>query len=181
MERVQYVDEQGNPTGETEEKLAAHHAHTRRHLAFSLYLFNDRGQFLVTRRASSKKVWPGVWTNSCCGHPAPGEPMPDAIARRLRDELGISAFTNLQCLVSDYTYTTPPLNGVIENEFCPVHSARLASDLVPNPDEVGEYHWLSWEDYKAWLDREPDIFSYWCKDQLPHIDEKIKGYLKKDS
>ncbi len=68
-ELVYYVTQDDHPTGETEEKYAAHHANTRLHAAFSVYVFNDKGQLLVTQRAFSKKVWPGVWTNTCCGHP----------------------------------------------------------------------------------------------------------------
>lgn len=177
VELIQYVDSQGVPTGETEEKLAAHHAHTRRHLAFSLYLFDEEGKFLVTRRALSKKVWPGVWTNSCCGHPAPGESFEAAILRRLRDELGITGITALQCILPDYTYSTPPFGGIVENEFCPVYVARMVGGLEPNPHEVEEYKWLPWREYTSWLAYQPDIFSYWCKDQLPRIENAIEEFI----
>lgn len=176
-ELIQYVDEHGRPTGETEEKLAAHHAHTRRHLAFSCYVFDAEGRFLVTQRALSKKVWPGVWTNSCCGHPGPGESFEHAIRRRLYDELGITNVTDLQCLLPEYTYVTPPFQGIIENEFCPVYFARLASDVVPNPAEVEAYKWLTWDEYKTWLHQEPESFSYWCKDQLALLETPLSKLL----
>ncbi|MEX0789777.1 MAG: NUDIX domain-containing protein, partial [Actinomycetota bacterium] len=67
-ELIVLVDEQGNPTGRAE-KSSSHHLDTPLHLAFSCYVFDDRGRLLATRRANSKKVWPGVWTNSVCGHP----------------------------------------------------------------------------------------------------------------
>lgn len=177
MELIQYVDEQGRLTGETEEKLAAHHAHTRRHLAFSIYIFDENGRFLVTRRALSKKVWPGVWTNSCCGHPSPGESIEQAAHRRLKDELGVSEVSDFECILPEYFYTTPSFEGIIENEFCPVHVARYSGKLYPNPDEVVDYRWLEWPEYKDWLTREPDLFSYWCKDQLNSIDAAVTSYI----
>lgn len=70
-EQIVFVKEDGTPTGEVGPKLESHHVQTRLHLAFSCYIFNKRGEFLVTQRALGKKVWPGVWTNSVCGHPAP--------------------------------------------------------------------------------------------------------------
>ncbi len=77
-EHVILLNAQGVPTG-TLEKYAAHTADTRLHLAFSSWLFNAKGQLLVTRRALSKKAWPGVWTNSVCGHPQLGESNEDAV------------------------------------------------------------------------------------------------------
>lgn len=173
MELIQYVDDLGVPTGETEEKLAAHHARTRKHLAFSCYLFNDAGELLVTQRSASKKVWPGVWTNSCCGHPAPGEEMEDAIRRRLREELGITFVANLRCAIIDYSYKTPPYNGIIENEFCPVFIAHTTDAPRPNPAEVDAYKWLSWPAFTTWIAKEPNLFSYWCKDQTKLLIDKL--------
>lgn len=87
-EHVILLNAQGVPTG-TLEKYAAHTADTLLHLAFSSWLFNAKGQLLVTRRALSKKAWPGVWTNSVCGHPQMGESNEDAVIRRCRFELGV--------------------------------------------------------------------------------------------
>jgi len=82
-EQIVFVDENGQPNGEVGPKLESHTANTRLHLAFSCYIFRKSdNKFLVTQRALSKKVWPGVWTNSVCGHPAPGEAIEDAIRRR---------------------------------------------------------------------------------------------------
>jgi isopentenyl-diphosphate delta-isomerase len=78
------------PTGETSEKLASHGPDTKQHLDYSCYIFNDDGKVLVTKRADSKKVWPSVWTNSVCGHPAPGESFEGAIQRHSQYENGLN-------------------------------------------------------------------------------------------
>jgi isopentenyl-diphosphate Delta-isomerase len=135
-EHIVFVDANGMPTGEVGPKLASHHQHTRRHLGFSCYLFR-RGDdaLLVTRRAHTKKVWPGVWTNSFCGQPAAGEAMADALRRRAFDELRISALQQLQCVLPTYTYKTPAFSGVVEHEFCPVYTALTSDTPLAVPDE----------------------------------------------
>ena len=173
QEFVVYVDKNGVPTGETAPKLDAHTADTRLHLAFSCYIFNDLGQILVTRRALTKKVWPGVWTNSVCGHPAPGEMMFDAIARRADYELGMK-IKDIVVMLPNYSYITPPFNGIVENEFCPVHLARMVSMPSPNPDEVDDYKWMDWADFVSELQSDTtDTWSFWCKDQVRQFDDKI--------
>ncbi len=162
------VDDRGKPIGEAE-KFSSHHADTPLHLAFSCYVFNDKSEFLVTKRAATKKVWPGVWTNSVCGHPAPGEAIADAIIRRLDYELGIMA-KDFEVVLPQYRYKTPPYNGIIENEFCPVYLARATSELHPNPDEVSEWQWISWQKYVAAAEADQqDVYSWWCKDQLKQL------------
>src|ERR687897_2420315 len=94
LEEVVLLDADDRPIGRAP-KSSVHGADTARHLAFSCHVFNDRGEVLVTRRALVKAAWPGVWTNSFCGHPAPGEDMVDAIRRRGRWELGIE-LTNVE-------------------------------------------------------------------------------------
>lgn len=178
-EQIVLVDATGKPIGQAE-KLSSHHADTPLHLAFSCYLFNDRGEFLLTKRAHVKKVWPGVWTNSVCGHPAPNEDMVDTIKRRLDYELGMTA-DDFKLLVPNYTYKTPPFNGIIEHEFCPIYIARATNEPTPNPDEVEAYKWVSWGDFiKQASDDTNDTFSWWCKDQLKIIKGHplIKEYLK---
>ena len=163
MEHIVLLDESGNEIGEAD-KLRAHHSHTPLHRAFSCYIFNQDGQFLVTQRALSKKVWPGVWTNSVCGHPAPGEAYEDAIVRRAHDELGMD-IKDIRLVLPNYRYVTPAFQGIIENEMCPVFVARQASDVVPNPDEVEAYKWMPWEGYLEALRDHADLYSYWTKEQ----------------
>lgn len=101
-EVVILADENGQPAG-TENKLVVHTANTPLHFAFSAWLVRD-GQVLLTRRALTKQTWPGVWTNSFCGHPAPGETNAEAVLRRAEFELGINQLTSKNhkksCLIS---------------------------------------------------------------------------------
>ncbi len=167
MESVVLVDETGYASG-TAAKAAVHHAETPLHLAFSCYLFNESGQFLLTRRATSKLTWPGVWTNTCCGHPAPGEPMADSVRRRLRQELGIGA-AKLALVLPRFRYRARMDNGVIENEVCPVYAAY--SDLPPDPDpaEVAEVQWVDWEEFCAAVQTGRQSVSPWCAMQLAEL------------
>lgn len=114
-EHVILLNAQGVPTG-TLEKYAAHTADTLLHLAFSSWLFNAKGQLLVTRRALSKKAWPGVWTNSVCGHPQLGESSEDAVIRRCRYELGVELrLLNLSILTFA---TAPPIRVALWKMKC---------------------------------------------------------------
>ena len=179
MERIYYVDNNDQQIGESDEKLHAHHADTKLHAAFSCYIFNDKGQLLVTKRAETKKVWPDVWTNSCCGHPAPGESREDALKRRAQYELGLDLFS-IQIVVAEYIYKTPPYKGVIEHEYCPIFIASTNTEPTPNPDEVSEYEWISWEEYVKRTAQDSNDYSdeenlpkwsWWCKDQLSYLDK----------
>jgi isopentenyl-diphosphate delta-isomerase len=171
-EQIVFVNPDGTPTGEVGPKLESHTGDTKMHLAFSCYVFNDKGEFLVTQRAHVKKVWPDVWTNSVCGHPAPGEDMIDAIKRRLDYELGMQA-TDFQVVLPKYTYKTPPYNGIIEHEFCPVFVARATTEPQPNPAEVDDFKWLKWDDYVAQAEADTaDVWSWWCKDQLKQLKDQ---------
>jgi len=167
-EQVVLVDDQGKPIG-TAAKRTVHHSHTPLHLAFSCYVFNKNGELLVTRRAENKKVWPGVWTNSVCGHPAPNERMVAAIKRRLDHELGMKA-RNFEAILPKYRYTTPPFYGIIENEFCPVYFARTSDEPNPNPKEVADFRWTTWDRFvEATAADSNEEYSWWCKDQIKQL------------
>lgn len=165
------------PTGEVEDKLKAHNEKTKLHAAFSCYVFNEKGQFLVTQRAHSKKVWHGVWTNSCCGHPMPEESREDAIKRRLMDELGMTV-KKIRLVIPEYIYKTPPYNGIIEHEYCPVYVAIADSELEPNPNEVEDYKWVEWDWYVEQLKNDSKDYSYFAE-KVPMDDELGKNHIPK--
>lgn len=167
-EHIVLLNSDHSPAG-TASKLESHHKRTPLHLAFSLYIFNKRSQVLVTQRAHTKKVWPGVWTNSCCGHPQLEEAMEGAIRRRVKYELGMRV-NNITCILPEYKYKTPPFKDVIENEVCPVFFAWSSDTPIPNSAEVDDYKWMSWDQCnKAAYSDSGNIWSWWCKDQLKQL------------
>lgn len=163
-EQIVLLNDDWEPIG-VAPKLASHNANTPLHLAFSCYVFNEAGEILVTQRALSKKVWPGMWTNSCCGHPAPGETMEAAIARRSDYELGLQ-ITDLQLALPRFRYRCE-YEGIVENECCPVYVARAQNDPIPNPAEVESYIWMSWQAFTADAQLHPEKYSEWCRLQIP--------------
>jgi isopentenyl-diphosphate Delta-isomerase len=167
VEHVVLLDETGSACG-TAAKEAVHHAHTPLHLAFSAYLFNDSGQFLLTRRAESKHTWPGVWTNTCCGHSLPGEPVADGVRRRLRQELGIGA-AELMLVLPRFRYQARMANGVLENEVCPVYAAYSDAPPAPDPAEVAETRWVDWDQFCAEVRTGQQSISPWCAMQLAEL------------
>jgi isopentenyl-diphosphate delta-isomerase len=169
LESVVLLDEAGYASG-TADKAAVHHDRTPLHLAFSCYLFDEAGQFLLTRRAESKRTFPGVWTNTCCGHPLPGEPVAASILRRLREELGIGP-VRLELILPRFRYQAT-MNGVVENELCPVYAAYAGPSpfpAEPDPAEVAGTRWVNWEDFceEARSGRQP--VSPWCAMQLAEL------------
>ncbi len=158
-ELVVLVDEHGTPTGSVE-KFDVHTTDTPLHLAFSCHVYNDLGQVLVTRRALGKLTWPGVWTNSFCGHPAPGENIQDAIARRARIELGITV-SQLEPLLPDFRYRAVDASGIVENEICPVFRAVTSDTVAANPDEVAEWSWADPHALSSAVSAAPFAFSPW--------------------
>jgi isopentenyl-diphosphate delta-isomerase len=146
-EEVVLLDEDGRAVG-TFDKLAVHHHETPLHLAFSCYVFNARGEFLLTRRAWHKPTWPGVWTNSCCGHPLPGEDLRASVARRLSDELGLTA-RRIELILPAFRYRARMGNGIVENEMCPVFATITDEEPVPAAAEVAETSWTPWDRFAA--------------------------------
>ncbi|GAA1750648.1 isopentenyl-diphosphate Delta-isomerase [Streptomonospora arabica] len=131
-ERVVLLDGGHRPVG-TADKRLVHGPRTPLHLAFSCYVFDPGGRLLVTRRALDKTAWPGVWTNSFCGHPGPGEPMEAALHRRAREELGIS-LEGVAVLLPEFAYRAADASGIVENEFCPVYRAATRdTPRAPSP------------------------------------------------
>lgn len=165
IELVVLVDDSGTPTG-TQDKAAVHHTSTPLHLAFSTHVFDDDGRILVTRRALSKRTWPGVWTNSFCGHPGPGESALDAIARRADYELGIGV-TDVSPALPDFRYRAVDFSGIVENEICPVYTARISGQLSPRDSEVSQWEWVEPHQLVESVRLTPWAFSPWLTLQLP--------------
>jgi isopentenyl-diphosphate delta-isomerase len=168
-EEVVLLADDGTPIG-VADKATVHTADTPLHLAFSCHLFDGDGRILVTRRALEKRTWPGVWTNSFCGHPAPGEAMEDAVVRRAADELG-ATIENLTVVLPDFRYRAADASGIVEYEVCPVYTATISGDLDPVASEVAEWEWVDARTLLSAVDATPWAFSPWLTLQLPALYE----------
>lgn len=166
---VVLLDESRRPVG-TAPKATVHTTETPLHLAFSTYLFDAEGRFLMTRRALSKRTFPGVWTNSVCGHPAPGEDPADAAQRGVRAELGVSV-TDLVCVLPDFAYRASDPHGIVENEVCPVFAGIIDTVLDPDPDEVEEFRWVTWADMVSAAAAAPLLISPWAALQVAGLQQ----------
>ena len=163
------LSEDGRPIG-TAAKADVHHRDTPLHLAFSCYVLDPEGRLLVTRRAWTKRTWPGVWTNSCCGHPSPDEPADVAVRRRVRQELGIE-LTDLRTVLPDFRYRAVMDDGTVENEVCPVWVATCVDPgtLAPDPTEVVEHAWTDLAQFRQDVLTGAREVSPWCRLQLEEL------------
>ena len=166
---VVLLDADGVPRG-TAPRLSVHDHDTPLHLAFSLHLVDPAGRTLITRRALGKRTWPGVWTNSCCGHPRPGEAPARAARRRVAEELGVEV-GEPTLVLPDFRYRAVDASGVVEHEVCPVHVVQVEHDAAvrPDPDEVAEHAWVAWADLHEAVRRTPVVFSPWMVLQVRAI------------
>ena len=161
------MDADGREIG-TADKATVHTDATPLHLAFSCHVYSPDGRVLVTRRALAKRTWGGVWTNSFCGHPAPGETPEEALARRGIAELGITV-GSVRSVLPDFRYRAVDASGIVENEICPVFAAVTTDAVEPNPDEVAEWAWVDPEELRAAVAAAPFAFSPWLGWQLEQL------------
>ncbi len=166
-ESVVLLSEDGVAVG-TLDKRDVHHRETPLHLAFSLYLFDGAGRLLVTQRALDKPTWPGVWTNTCCGHPAPGEDVADAAVRRVGEELGVGV-DELTLLLPRFRYRAVMTDGTVENEMCPVFVGTTTDAVQPDPEEVAAVAWEEWPTFRASVLDGSRAISPWCRDQVAEL------------
>ncbi|NYI98221.1 isopentenyl-diphosphate delta-isomerase [Streptomonospora nanhaiensis] len=154
---VELVDPEGTAVA-VSEKLAAHQPPGALHRAFSVFLFSADGRMLLQRRAHDKYHSPGVWSNTCCGHPYPGEPPFLAATRRTVEELG--AAPTLLAEAGTVTYDLPdPASGLVEKEYNHLFVGRLGAPLNPDPLEVAETTLVTPESLAALVASSP--FSVW--------------------
>jgi isopentenyl-diphosphate delta-isomerase len=164
VELVVLLDDDGRPCGAAP-KADVHHSDTPLHLAFSCWLVDRSGRTLLTRRAAAKRTWPGAWTNSFCGHPAPGERIEHAVHRRAHGELG-TRISEPVVVLPDFRYRAVMDDGTVENEICPVYVAELLGQPEPNPAEVSDLRWVPYADLSAAVGAEPSSYSPWMLEQF---------------
>jgi isopentenyl-diphosphate delta-isomerase len=168
MEEVVLVDRQDNPQG-TMEKMEAHRK-ALLHRAFSVFIFNRKGEMLLQRRAPNKYHSPGLWTNACCSHPRPGEDTLEAAKRRLKEELGFT--TDLEKSF-DFIYRSEFDNGLTEFEFDHVFTGTYDETIHPNPEEVSDQCFQTLDQIRAGLVSHPDNYTAWFHVAFPLLIEKM--------
>ena len=157
-EKVILVDKNDKEIG-IGEKMKIHRE-GKLHRAFSIFVFNSRGELLLQKRAKSKYHSGGLWTNTCCSHPRSGESTERAAHRRLKEEMGFDC--ELKEIFS-FTYKAKLDNDLFENEFDHVFIGNFDDNPLPNPKEVDEWKWVNLEELKRDIKENPTNYSYWLK------------------
>ncbi len=157
-ERVIRVDERDLNLGAAG-KIEVHEAGLL-HRAFSVFLFDDEGRLLLQRRARGKYHSGGLWANSCCGHPRPGEQTRLAAIRRTQEELGISVDLTESFR---FRYRVELGNGLIENELVHMMFGRFHGTPRPDPSEVSQTRWISLDDAAREAADAPETIAVWFR------------------
>lgn len=157
-EMVILVDENNKEIG-TAEKIYAHR-HALLHRAFSILIFNNKSEMMLQKRASTKYHSGGLWTNACCGHTRPNEPILNAIHRRLGEEMGFNCNLNEQF---HFIYKVPLNNELSEHEYLTVFTGEFNGSFVVNSVEADGWRWISMENLKKELREKPEQFTFWFK------------------
>jgi isopentenyl-diphosphate delta-isomerase len=158
IEEVVLVNENDVAIG-TMEKLEAHQKGLL-HRAFSVFIFNDKNELLLQRRALTKYHSAGLWTNTCCSHPRPNETTLNAANRRLVEEMGIE--TEL-IFKTSFIYKTKFDNGLTEHEFDHIFFGTSNENPIINTEEVDSFVWMSVETLKQKINLKPNEFTSWFK------------------
>lgn len=165
-ELVVVVDPDDRTLGVTP-KLAAHVSGTL-HRAFSVVVADGEGRILLQQRAADKYHSGGLWSNSCCGHPRPGEHVADAAARRLEEEMGIRCALEV---VGTVQYRAALPNGLVEHEVDHVFVAHWRGEPTPDPVEVAAWSWAHLAAVRLYLAIRPDRYTAWLAPVLARARE----------
>ena len=168
MNEVILVDENDVEIGQME-KMAAHRE-ALLHRAFSVFIFNRKGEMLLQQRASSKYHSPDLWTNACCSHPMPGETTEQAAHRRLKEELGFD--TELEHLFH-FIYKTPFDNGLTEHELDHVFVGFYEGSIHPDPAEVKDFCYMKMEAITESLQSYRHKYTTWFQIAFPRLEEEM--------
>jgi len=174
-EYVILVDENDNLVG-TAEKMDAH-KNPKLHRAFSIFIVNSKGELLIQQRAWEKYHCPGMWANTCCSHPRPGEALELATHRRLQEEMGFD--TKMQKAFS-FIYKAEFDNGLTEQEYDHIFVGKWDGTPIINIKEVADYKWISGDILKEDIRKNPGIYTAWFKIALGKFLDNSKGQALKD-
>ena len=172
-EELILVNENDEEVGHLD-KSSCHDGDGVLHRAFSLFIFNARGELLLQQRSGEKRLWPRSWSNSCCSHPRRGESMEQAVHRRLQQELGFDA--KLEYLYK-FQYSAQYESTGSERELCWVYVGRTDAEPVVNRTEIEAWRFVSIEALDAELDASPDRFTPWFKMEWQRITKEFTGHI----
>ena len=163
-EQVVLVNEQDEAVG-VAEKL---HAHVEGvlHRAFSVFVFNDRGELLLQQRHPAKYHSGGLWSNTCCSHPRPGEPVEVAAQRRLQEEMG---FVCPVRRLFGFVYRAEFAEGLVEHEYDHVFVGRFDGRPVPDAAEVADWRWIAPDALRQDVHAHPERYTYWFRLVLDRV------------
>lgn len=169
LDNVILVNENDTQIGVCE-KLEAHQKGLL-HRAFSIFLFNSSNELLVQKRAASKYHSANLWSNTCCSHPAPGETVQEAAARRLNEEMYL---TSELFHLFHFNYQVKFDNGLTENEIDHVLIGKTEKTPKINPEEAREYHWMSLEHLQKDMNENPTEYTYWFQYIIRNFIENLQ-------
>jgi isopentenyl-diphosphate delta-isomerase len=162
------VDDQDQQLG-VMEKMEAHRKGLL-HRAFSVFIFNEKGEMLLQQRSMNKYHSGGLWTNACCSHPRPGEDIQRAAQRRLHEEMGF--VTSIE-EIFDFIYKSPFENGLTEHEFDHVFIGIYDDLIDPDKKEVSDFCFKSLEEIKSSLQSSPAQYTAWFHIAFPMVEKWI--------
>ncbi len=174
QEYVTLVNPQDEVLGSME-KMEAHQKGAL-HRAFSIFIFNKEGRTLLQRRANGKYHSPGLWTNTCCGHPRPGENSTQAAQRRLFEEMGFTCELENQF---NFTYEAEVGTGLVEHELDHVYFGQYDGPVRADPEEASDTRWMRMNDLADDLGTSPDTYTKWLRVCWPKVLESFRLHQQK--
>ena len=157
------------------EKVKCHMGEGLRHRAFSIFIFNKKGEILIQKRSEKKMLWPLYWSNTCCSHPRKNEDIQNAIHRRLYEEMGLKSRLYY---VFKFRYKAKYKNIGSENEFCSVFAGKFYGSVRPNSDEIAEWKFIKINDLITDVKKNPRKYTPWFKIELKKF-QAIKFNINK--
>lgn len=167
------VDEDNNVV-EYLPKADVHQGQGILHRAFSVFLFNAKGEVLLQKRSADKPLWPLFWSNSCCSHPRRGETEEGAAGRRIDEELDVRSELEY---VYTFTYHAPFGDLGSEHEICSVFVGHSTGAIVANETEIADWRWISPADLTAELQNEPQHFTPWLQMEWARLRREFADVL----
>lgn len=165
------VDENDKPWGKLEKQLV--HELGLLHRAFSVFIFNSKGELLLQQRADEKYHSGGLWTNTCCSHPRFGEETSWAIERRLEEEMGLTCKTDF---AFSFIYKTKFENGLTEHEYDHVYFGKTDDLPFPEKSEVKNWMYISIQNLEEDIIAHPKNYTEWVKICLPEVKKHFIKY-----